>query len=396
MFCPQCREPLNDDARFCPQCGNPINKEDSLFMNSNLTKTDKVQEETSLFKKILFVEIIVLIVMLYGMSSYSKKIFCPEYVATKYFEALSNGDINTAYNFLKFDESDFLNKKFYAEQAEYFDSPIKAYSVKCQSDMKTGMTEARVSYQTVDNERKKVFKVSLVKEKKKKYLFFDSWKIEPTNMMADYFDILVPVGAKVYLDSVQLDEKNSEITDESLYTRYHIQNIFEGYYDILVTADGMKDYENCIEIESEESYKVNDMEYTDEYMKQMYEKTAEFAKVCIEALFSRADFNVLRPFASTDELLCANLQMDYEKMLEAMDESITTKKLNVYNAGASLLECSGNQIRIGVMYHYDHKFKEYNPWFGKNEMKEVKGRESSLIVTFSKENDEWVVTHITY
>lgn len=88
--------------------------------------------------------------------------------------------------------------------------------------------------------------ITLTKTGKKKYLFWNEWKIVPTNSWVENLSYTIPVDASLSLNDKVIDD-SSATTDDGQKT-ITIPYLFTGKYQLQVTEDGMKPYSEYVDV----------------------------------------------------------------------------------------------------------------------------------------------------
>lgn len=423
MYCPECGTKNEEESLFCSQCGTPLyEKSENLLENSiQQTTTGEAVPEPAIsgtkemqdksrnpviinppirrFTKIILMEAIALAALLIGCSSYAKKLFGPESFANAYFKALSDGDMNAVYKNLNVEESQFLSADMFQKYAEMWeDSDVTNYKVVCEynSSLKENYVTANVIYRTKNAEDDMSYSIPLEKQKEKKYFLFDSWKVQPANLIVDEYSIFAPVGATVAVGGIVLDDsfvKQKE--NEAGQTEYCINGIFKGVYDIKVTKAGMEDYNGLLYVGTDENvFSLEDMNYTDETIQTVQKQAGEFAKSCLQALASKNTYSAIQSFVSADKEKAEDVQNEYDSMLDNRDYIIRMKKLNVYDITSSVEDIQLNEIYLKVEYTYDQKYMEKDWWSGKQEENSSDNLTDSMYIHYTQENGNWVVSYL--
>lgn len=423
MYCPECGAKNEAESLFCGVCGIPLyGKSD----NSPETPVQKPTKGENVAKmaipvtkgmpdnegnpitmnppirkgtKIILVEVIILIVLLIGCSSYAKKLFGPEFFANAYFKALSDGDMNTVYRNLDVEESQFLSSDMFQKYADMWeDSDVTNYKVTCQynSSLKENYVTANIIYRTKDAEDDLSYSIPLEKQKDKKYFLFDSWKVQSNSLIVNEYSIFVPTGATVTVGGIVLEDSYIKQPENEMgQTEYCINGIFKGIYDIKVTKAGMEDYSGLLYVEMDEDiFSLEDMNYTDETIQTVQKQAGEFVRNCLQALAGKNTFSAIQSFVSIDKETAGNVQDAYDIMLDNRDYIIHMKQLNVYDITSVVTDIQLDEICLIVDYTYDQKYIEKDWWSGDQEENTSDNLAGSMFVRYKQENGNWVVSYL--
>ncbi|MDR0914797.1 MAG: zinc ribbon domain-containing protein [Oscillospiraceae bacterium] len=218
--------------------------------------------------------LVVLIIGVIVFFSVGSSVNNPQNVAEGYFKAMVTGDFEAAYGYYAMKDSELVNAKAYAAymQAQEDDMPeivsytiidaaqaknaiadelkdslgdladlIDEYSddidITMPSDLKT-LTEPEVTkeylvtYYTKDSTTPNTQVITLVKNNKKAWLFFDSYDVKAEDFVAENFTLQVEKGSTdVTIDGFALKDPISE--DDESYDIYKIDKIFTGEHEVV-------------------------------------------------------------------------------------------------------------------------------------------------------------------
>ena len=280
MFCPECGVKNTENAVFCENCGNRIadepqkisprippltpivipeppveNFRSEEFERAQVPVVENFRNEE--FKhaqvpvvekkrgrgvrKFILVELVVLALVGFGFYTLSQVITNPKEIAYRYIVDVHNRNWNNLYNSLSLPKSEFINKEMLMKGNPSTDSmDVENYTI---SDIEFSPDRHKASV-TIDYNLPGVVnssstQVNLIKQAKKKYLIFDSWKIVPEFVVADY-EVKVPTNSQVTLGGVALEP--SLIKDQNVeFTYYQIPMVFDGNYEVKVVLESMED-----------------------------------------------------------------------------------------------------------------------------------------------------------
>ena len=233
MFCPNCGTKNEDDALFCASCGTRL-VEDTVQNTDTISQTPETVEATEpvvtgsiapeqpaggfdpnqaaggfnpnqaagnfkapavkmdKWMMIVIVEAVVAVFAIVMFFNIGKKTFGYESVASNYFEAMMNGDWGNAYDFLDVSESDFLNKDmFIAANKDKGITEYNTYNIDSSTESKVS-ADVSISYREKSSSSTSNEYISLNRQGKKNFLFFDSWKVSPDEYICESFEIQAP------------------------------------------------------------------------------------------------------------------------------------------------------------------------------------------------------------
>lgn len=157
--------------------------------------------------------------------------------AKKYFSYYVTNNYEEMYKLIDCKESEFINFDTYKTkcEGEKLYGSITGYTFS--TPVKKGDTVTFVvSYTVGDDETERTYTITLNKQKKKVYLFFNTWKVSVSRTMIENLDIDVPTGAQVLLDGINIDKYKTNTSDDNVQDRYVINNIFTGDHTVTVNV----------------------------------------------------------------------------------------------------------------------------------------------------------------
>ena len=199
MYCANCGAKNEDGAKFCLKCGHSLKEEPTPTPNPPFPNPPKPHGNGKAILKLIgtiSVELVVLVLLIFGAYKILDNRFSPKTIATDYWKATADCEWSEAYDYCDFPESTFLTKELYvaanadntepihyksltiksSNQMDYEDYNEYLYNLKDQ-DQKTYYVQYRK--RGADNTTGEY--ITLTKTGKKKYLFWNEWKIVPTN-----------------------------------------------------------------------------------------------------------------------------------------------------------------------------------------------------------------------
>ncbi len=206
MFCPNCGKKVKE-GNFCEECGYKFKPEDKpskpkkpVKKIKKLTKRKIKFDQTQKGKIIIGVLALILIVSIGTFYHMGSKYSTAQKVGDKYIEYLQNREWGNLYGLLDIKENEFINKKSFIKAANQMD----------MSDLDTLDYLDNSIFPGTINWSKVLRKID-----KKRYFFFDEWKVPEdfTN------EIKVPYlsGCAVELDGIDVDEKYLTEENEEIF-----------------------------------------------------------------------------------------------------------------------------------------------------------------------------------
>ncbi|MBQ3665973.1 MAG: hypothetical protein II919_07690 [Lachnospiraceae bacterium] len=160
----------------------------------------------------------------------------PKRFAKEFFSYYVTNNYEEMYKMIDCEESQFVNFDTYKTkcEGEKIYGSITGYTLS--SPVENGNTVTFVASYTVgDDDTERTYTITLNKQKKKVYLFFNTWKVSVSRSMIENLNIDVPTGAQVSLDGINIDSfKKSTSSEDGGQDQYQIDHIFTGDHTVTV------------------------------------------------------------------------------------------------------------------------------------------------------------------
>lgn len=237
MFCGECGTKNIEGAKFCENCGTKLVKNVPKQKESIFSKLAKLSNKT----KILIGVVAVLLLVVSGFFLYGKRRYTPEREALNYFKAVVNKDVDALYDFLEIKSSKFTTKEIFQEQMkEELEEELEILNYKVTDTVISpdGLNATVTIRYTVKGQMNGYDqKITLAKEKTKKMLFFDNWKVQikTMNVIEDY-ELKVLKNSKVTVAGIELTKEElnkKESTDQ--FDVYTLPAVFHTKYSVVAT-----------------------------------------------------------------------------------------------------------------------------------------------------------------
>lgn len=285
MFCEKCGAQIEDGALFCEACGAKVQEEQPAMevpKQPQIAQTVMQQavppvmpqaavpvvpkQPMSKSLKILLIEVALLVVAVFAFYKIGEKTFAPETVANQYFMAESKGDWNMVFSMMDLPSSTMLTKEMFIQSVEENElKDITNYKVtESASSMRTEdslLKTFECEYMPTGGSYMNTETIQLVKQKNKKWLFFDCWKVSPSSQLVENYVINIPADAEATLEGVSLDEiaGKPDISEKGV-KKYTLPKAFPGKYELVVKAPYRMDYVEDINVSPYNSVYVNNMQ----------------------------------------------------------------------------------------------------------------------------------------
>ena len=236
MYCGECGAKNEKGASFCESCG-------ARLENSNPVNNKQKKEQKPMNKKtkIIIIVVIALALVIVGLFVFLSNLTNPKNVAKDYIEAIVSQDGNKLYNYLDVDgDTTFASKKVFNDilKEEKEDTKIDNYKITdvTYSSSKLQAT-VKFTYTIKGSSSEQSSSVTLIKQNNKKYLFFDNWKINGTEVSTvKDFTLKVTKGSTVSYGGVKVTDKYKDSNKStSSYDAYVLPVVFA--YKTKITAN---------------------------------------------------------------------------------------------------------------------------------------------------------------
>lgn len=329
MFCSECGTKNDEKSLYCESCGHKLEQEVKTKEKKEIQEPKKVKEKKK-NKPIKYLLGLIIIVLIGGYL-YLSDITNPKKIAEGYFNAIVDMDTNKLYDYMDISNSEFTTKKIFKKILKESDIEIDIinYTVgnpEVSSDKLS--TSITITYLLKDTEESETMTVKLVKEKTKKWLFFDNWKVstDGTTTISNY-EFELPKDSKLEIEGIKVDKKYVSDSTDTLDT-YIIPTMFASDYNIKVTLP--------MGLELEEKVNVNDyydysVELTEENISdELKESLQEASKTSLENLYNNAKdkkaWSEVKSLFEYKGVDVTNIKTSYEELVSEfsnIDSTIT-------------------------------------------------------------------------
>lgn len=397
MFCGECGTKNVKDALFCENCGKQLKTKNYGFKKNLKKHIDK--------KTKIKIGIVALLVLIIGSTcSILSMITSPKNVAKNYVEATLNHDVEKLYNYLDLSgDKTFISKKIFRELLQTDELPkIENYKV---SNIHYGASKLTASVNVVYTKKgsstEDSMNVSLVKQKRKKWLFFDHWKVsfsESSRMVVEDFKVVVPKDAKLTYAGVLVEKKylDKELSTDTTDV-YILKQVFS------VTTN--------IKVELPSGYQIDDQvtpsayknTYTakvslSSFQKEEQEKITEIVMKDLTALYQGAisgkSFQEIQKNVSVNQDQWKDVEKQYitfvEDLKKAYNKLTAIEFTKITLSDVNLNDKGDLEFKLKVNYKYSIQYTDYSD--------QVKTKDSSsysyMELAYSARNKTYYIVDI--
>ena len=377
MFCSSCGKKNVRGAKFCEDCGT------KLVSNS---KNNRKSLEKKTKRLLLAVSLMIIIFTCFFIVLSNK--FKPESVAKDYFAAICEGSAEKLYNYLDVKDSDFTSKKIFKKVANLSKQDIVNYSVdNVTTDKLT--SEVTIKYTEKNSKTPNSFIVSLIKNKKNKFLFFDNWEVSNKNLIV-LKDVVVraPKGSKVSFEGITLSKKYLD-KEEDDYNRYVVPSMFKGNYDVIVTLKNGLSLEDSVLVNS--SVNLTSLNVSKGEQSKIEKSLPKLINSIYQNAIDKKAFDDIKKDYDYDGAKLDSLKNEYNYIVTGTNYSGLTK-FTVNSVKVSGTRLDGSYISVTAKLNYEYTVTK--TWLGE-ERKNTKKLDDTIYLNFDYVNGEYKLVGIS-
>ena len=374
MFCGECGAKNKKNDAFCSECGAPLEHEDEKqVVTTNVVKKSK--QPMSKKNKII-IGVIAAMVLLLGIGyKIGSDITNPKAVAKNYIQATIDKDGDKLYKYLELDgDKTFVTKKIFKSLLKNSDiesSNVENYKIT-EVEYGDGKLSAKVkfTYTIKGSSSEKTDTVNLTKQKDKKFLFFDNWKIADMtaeNLTMKDYTIKVAKGATVTYAGVKLTDKylNKDESTSKLdvyvlplvfTTETKLKTVLSNGLEIEETVTPSKYY-------STHTVSFDEDSLTESAKEKIVNKAKESLNTIYTNAIARKQFNEIKSNFEHEGLDLSDFESSYNEFVSDLEDayskltSINFTDLSIYDLE---IDEDGN-LEVEVKVNYDYTVS-YTNW----------------------------------
>ena len=332
MFCERCGRENENGKKFCKYCGAPLTAfQSTAFQSSGQPAAAVRKQKSSGFRMkplywAILIEGVLLVLLLVGGFLLGKRLCGPENTVKSYARALLDGDWEKAYSCLDLDESAknksmYLMAKASEQPQEYSNLSVQKEADDMGNILWNQMTGSKSSdaYETyevrclVEGETEKS-EVTVVRTGKKKFFFFDEWKVVPDSLYGTDVTVTVPEGSEILMNGQTLDTA-VKVSDDNGRSVYEIPELYYGTYQVEIGAEGMESYKALVDYQGYGDafnfyyvWLMPDQETRELLMEQMVSDLT----VYLDSSLKGQDFDTIYDLFTREALKQGEMEYEYE------------------------------------------------------------------------------------
>ena len=374
MFCGECGTKNKKGDAFCKECGAKLESIEVEKTKTNKGTNNTPKKPMAKSTKIIIGVVALVVIAFVALFVVLANITNPKNVAKEYIQAVINKDGNKLYSYLNISgDSTFVSKKVFSDYVkdELKETSITNYKIT-DVDYSTGKLQATVkfTYTTKNSSSESTGKVSLTKDKSKKYLFFDNWKVSDsidTAVVKDYA-LKVTKGSKLTFGGINVNKKYLDSSKSSTeYDVYVLPQVFS--LETVVKAvlpSGLEIEEKVTPSNYNSNHTVSFDE--DSMTTEAKNKIIEVAKKDITAIYTSAiakkSFADIKSNFNVKDNDLTKLEQSYNEFVTDLgSETNVLTSFTVTNASIYDIDLDSNgylDVEFKVNYDYAIKFNDYS------------------------------------
>ncbi len=404
MFCGECGTKNKKGDAFCKECGSKL---ESVEVTTNKTKkevSNAPKKPMAKSTKIIIGVVAVVVAALVALFIILGNITNPKNVAKEYIQAVVNKDGNKLYNYLNIEgDSTFVSKNVFNNyiKEKIKDDAVTNYKIT-EVEYSTGKLQAtvRFTYTTKNSSSEKTGKVTLTKDKSKKYLFFDNWKINDsidTAVVKDY-TLKVTKGSTLTYGGIKVDKKYLDSSKSSTeYDVYVLPQVF-GYETVVkaVLPSGLEIEEK---VTPSTYYSTHIVSFDEDTLTDAAKnKIIEVAKKDLNTIYTSAiakkSFADIKSNFDVKGIDLTKFEQSYNNfVIKLGNESNILTSFTVTNASIYDIDLDSNgylEVEFKVNYDYAIKYTDYS----NNEKTHSDSDYDYMTVTLTYKNGTYYLVNI--
>lgn len=282
--------------------------------------------------------------------------------AEEYFSHYVTNNYEAMYEMIDCKESRFITLENFVNkcEGEKIYGSMRGYSFSKgveQGDRKTYV----VSYYMGSDTSPNTYSITLKKQKKKVYLFFDTWKVSINNMIINDYKINVPVGTAVTLDGVDISSYYKSTSEDGTVDTYVIDKLFSGDHTIAVNLDATGEItktEYVSDNGQEINITTNDFAIKPDVQQKLYEYSTFIVKTMYEYAMnpSKNADDITALYANTEEAKASG-KSTYEAIRSAIQQEngAAIRVLDIKRLSPSI-ESFSYPDRVAVRVEFDYSY----------------------------------------
>lgn len=373
MFCAECGTKNEPGAQFCENCGHKL--EENVVMSgatkapktgkSFSTKIKEMSKKNKIISAIVTVVIVAFIIVYFVLSSITN----PKNIAEKFFNATMSYDVDAMYSFLDIESSEFTTKEMFKKiKEDDIDGDIPKvlnYTVGKPVTSVDGLsTTVTITYVLDGRSSSDTADIKLIKNKNKKWLFFDDWKINVSGAdIVKGYQIKVMKDSKVTVEGIEVNKKYIDKKESNdSFDVYTMPAMFGTSYDIVIDLPIGIELEDDIYVSKGSSYTYRLS--LSSLSKDVQDKLSIAVKTNLQTLYDgvkdHKSFDDIRATFDYKDADLTTLKDVYEDLIGDIGDDITLTKIEFKDVTLSSVNIDENgnlYVSFKVTYDYSLSYQ---------------------------------------
>ncbi len=346
-----------------------LKKDQPKQEQSSEEKLDKQQPKKSIKRKMLvfFREFLKIVLVLVGCAflgifiAIGTRASSPYRFAEEYFSYYVTNNYEEMYKMIDCKESEFTNLENFKNkcEGEKVYGSITGYSLSKPVKEGNKITYV-VTYYIGSNGAPNTYTITLHKQKKHTYLFFNTWKVSVNRFLISDYQINVPVGTSVTMDEIDISKYKKETSEDGTTDTYVVNKMFSGDHTIAVKLDATGEITKTQYVtEDNDSIEIttNDFAMKPDVQQKLYDYSTFIIKSIYEYAMDRTknfeDISIL--YAATDEAN-ASAKATFENITAAITQpdGASLRILDIKTLSPKIASFTyPDRVSVEVTYNYD-------------------------------------------
>lgn len=373
MFCAECGTKNEPGAQFCENCGHKLEENDVMNSATKAPKTGKsfstkikeMSKKNKIISAIVTVVIVAFIIVYFVLSSITN----PKNIAEKFFNATMSYDVDAMYSFLDIESSEFTTKEMFKKiKEDDIDGDIPKvlnYTVGKPVTSVDGLsTTVTITYVLDGRSSSDTADIKLIKNKNKKWLFFDDWKINVSGAdIVKGYQIKVMKDSKVTVEGIEVNKKYIDKKESNdSFDVYTMPAMFGTSYDIVIDLPIGIELEDDIYVSKGSSYTYRLS--LSSLSKDVQDKLSIAVKTNLQTLYDgvkdHKSFDDIRATFDYKDADLTTLKDVYEDLIGDIGDDITLTKIEFKDVTLSSVNIDENgnlYVSFKVTYDYSLSYQ---------------------------------------
>ncbi|MBE6159846.1 MAG: zinc ribbon domain-containing protein [Lactobacillales bacterium] len=352
MFCGECGTKNETGAQFCEKCGAKLEVEETV-----VTHVAAPKKPMSKKTKVIIGVVVAVVVAFIGVYMYLGSLITPEKIALKYFKAYAANDADTLYEVMNVKDSKFVSKKLLKEAIkDNEDIKIANYSVEDKEISEDALsTKITITYIEDGSSKERKKEIKLLKNKDKKWLFFDNWTVDSSDLIAKDYTIYIPADTEIKIGDVTVSDKYQEDYYSSSTDKYVIPSILKGKYDVILEyKSGLKLAGEMSVSSNYGSYRGNNLKLASKTEKELTKDIKEKLELIYKSAMEDKSFDDIKGSFSED------LQSEIDYTYSSLKSNVNSEyreltELNIKDIEITSVTVDGEELRLYAKMKYTYK-----------------------------------------